>query len=109
VAPNPPSRIIRHPDGVACTCVTPASWISRTNAAGSRASRSVAMTVRPPVISGRNSSTAEMSNDADVCASHVSPGPASSRSRNASSRLASWACGTSTPFGRPVEPEVYST
>ncbi len=50
-----------------------------------------------------------MSKDGEVTASHRSSGPAPSDSRIATRRFVSALCGTTTPLGRPVEPEVYST
>ncbi len=67
---------------------------------------SVAMTTRPPVISGSHSSRPEMSNDSDVTASQVAEGPLRVSSRMDSSRFVSAAWPTSTPLGFPVEPEV---
>ena len=51
----------------------------------------------------------EMSKAIEVSPSHTSPGPLPSASRMASSRLVSARCGTTTPLGRPVEPEVNMT
>jgi hypothetical protein len=47
-----------------------------------------------------------MSNDTVVTATHRSPGPIASRSAMPARNASSAAAGTTTPFGRPVEPEV---
>ncbi len=102
---KPAARSIRHPEGVAWTWDTRSDLMSST-APGPRAASSPATTTRPPVTRGSSSSSAEMSNEREVRASHASPGAAPSRSRMPSSRFASAECGTATPLGRPVDPEV---
>ena len=63
------------------------------------------MATRPPLSSGAQISNVEASNDTGAISSTVVAGPSSvksvSRTRRSTAR-----CGTATPFGRPVEPEV---
>ena len=74
----------------------------RPSAAVSR----LAKTTRAPTMRGRKSSNAAMSNDVVVTASStsfaVNPGSACMEAR----KLTSDRCVISTPFGRPVDPDV---
>ena len=103
---HPASRSICQVAGVACiTVISPCPSRSRIHTA-STASCSSARTTVAPVISGRNSSRPAMSKDIVVTASSASSAPSPGRPRIDSRRLVSATCGTSTPLGRPVEPEV---
>lgn len=93
--------------GVAWTTVTGAASSSFASRAPSRAvSRSTTRTVAPHA-SGTSSSSTAMSKEAVVTAATVSPAVSSSLRTMSRAKLASARCGTVTPFGRPVEPEVY--
>ena len=61
---------------------------------------------QPPTASGRNNSVTDMSKDSAAIASIDSPParPGSRTSPRSRSSSAWWE--TTTPFGRPVEPEV---
>ncbi|SFY52140.1 hypothetical protein STEPF1_05410 [Streptomyces sp. F-1] len=103
------SRSARHSPGVAWRTETPCARISRPSRAGSRtASRSATTTVAPDT-SGRNTSSREMSNPNVVTASHRSPSVRAICEPMDHRKLRSAPCGTITPLGRPVEPEVYRT
>ncbi len=92
--------------GVACIKVTPSASIRRARTPPSRASSSPTMATRAPTVSGRNSSSTAMSNEivvtAKMTSSSVMPGSSAMESR----KFATAPCGTSTPFGFPVEPDV---
>ncbi len=90
-------------------CVTAASSMRRRSAGPSRSVSSWASTMRPPVVSGRKTSNAEMSKESEVDASQAAPCCAPMTSVMACRNVPSARCGTSTPLGRPVEPEVYRT
>ena len=93
---------LAHSDGVAWTAVIRSASMRRASSVGSRTSSAVASTTVPPARNGPSSSRTEMSNDSVVTASSRSPAATGRAARNAS-RLR-WL--TTTPFGRPVEPEV---
>ncbi len=59
-----------------------------------------------PTVSGNNNSRTEMSNARVVTASNRSPGPMPGSRAMLERKLTSAACGTQTPFGLPVDPEV---
>ncbi len=59
-----------------------------------------------PRASVHSSSSAAMSNETLVVASHTDPGPAVTWSSMACRKFVSARCGTVTPFGVPVEPDV---
>ena len=62
-----------------------------------------------PTVKGKNSSSTEISKDVVVTATSVSsvlrPGSRAILDKKLTTQL----CGTMTPLGRPVEPEVYNT
>ncbi len=62
--------------------------------------------MRPPVTSGSHTSGTAMSNDSVVMASSVSRSEKPGRRAIDSRKFTSAPCGTCTPLGRPVEPEV---
>ncbi len=84
----------------------PAERIRPASAAGSRTVSRAATTSRAPAASGTNSSRLAMSKPNVVTARKRSSAPTEKRARMSTTRLASAPCGTTTPLGRPVEPEV---
>ncbi len=66
-------------------------------------------TSRPPVSSAPQISHTEKSNAAEWKHVQASSGERAKSSRTASTRAVTLACGTRTPLGRPVEPEVWMT
>ncbi|GHH30272.1 hypothetical protein GCM10017790_63760 [Amycolatopsis oliviviridis] len=66
-----------------------------------------ANTTRAPDTSGTHSSNSEMSNACEACSSTASPGP--TRHPGSPTSAATLPCDTATPFGVPVEPDVYIT
>ncbi len=94
-------------DGVHCRCVTPCRRIERASAPSAPAcSTSGCTTTRKPRASVQSSSSTWMSNPMRVTASHVpGTGPPTTPSIPAKN-AAALACVTTTPLGRPVEPEV---
>ncbi len=103
---QPASSSIRQVDGVAWTTLAPEAASSRDNCSPSAAAPRSATTTRAPVTSGSSSSSSEMSKEWVVTASRVSPAVRPGRSRIERRKFASARCGTCTPLGRPVEPEV---
>ncbi|CAM5357244.1 hypothetical protein SGLAM104S_00281 [Streptomyces glaucescens] len=96
----------RHKLGVACITDAPVDTASSHSAAGSRTTSRAATTTPAPLSSGTNSSRPAMSNPTVVTASRRSSAPRANRSRIDTRKLTSGPCGTTTPFGRPVEPDV---
>ena len=93
-------------DGVAWSMVTdPLSSRAAISSPSSACSRE-ASTIVPPTLSGRNSSSTEMSNEVVVTASSVSSAVNPGASRMLSRKFITAPGGTSTPLGLPVEPEV---
>ena len=103
---HPAATSARHSAGVACITVHADSRIRSIRRAGSSVSSRPAITTRPPVASGRNSSRPAMSKESVVTARIVSaavkPGVRCIDSRKFT--IAAW--GISTPLGLPVEPDV---
>ncbi len=95
-----------HRVGVACMTVAPLSVTRAASAAGSRTVSRSARTSSAPVSSGTKISRLEMSKPKVVTDRKRSPGPMPNRSPMSCTRLTSASCGTTTPLGRPVEPEV---
>ena len=109
-SPGPPvqpaSSSSRHVAGVACSTVAPA-WVSRAcSSFPSAASVRLAISTRAPTVSGSHSSSPAISNDSVVTATTtsvaVSPGVVAMLARKFSTAR----CGTATPFGWPVDPDV---
>ena len=65
-------------------------------------------TSRPPLASAPQISRVEASKEREASCSRVWPRPRSAKPGSLTSRTTA-RCGTATPFGRPVEPEVYIT
>jgi hypothetical protein len=89
--------------------VTTVTRSSRSSVAsggpGSRSSRSPRTSV-PPLSSAITISHTDMSNDSEASCSTRSPGPTPNISRSIAATGPTPRCGTTTPLGRPVEPEV---
>ncbi|GLZ29520.1 hypothetical protein Lesp02_17100 [Lentzea sp. NBRC 105346] len=89
--------------------VTRSRWIRPSSAAGSRTTGFGARTTAAPDTSGTYSSRAAMSNAIVVTAASRSPPDSTNRSAIDSTKFVSADRGTTTPLGRPVDPDVYST
>ncbi|GAA3089162.1 hypothetical protein GCM10020001_000120 [Nonomuraea salmonea] len=96
-------------DGTKCATLTRASLISCARYAGSRCPPGLATTSVAPVTSGQKNSQTDTSKPYGVFCSTRSPGSSGSRRCIQASRFTTPACGTTTPFGRPVDPEVKIT
>ncbi len=88
-------------DGTPLTSVT----VSRAGSVAS-ASRSSATITVPPVASGRKSCVTDGSKQTDVDASIPRSSAAENTSASQRSRLTAFRCSTTTPLGRPVDPDV---
>ncbi len=99
------SAITRNSPAVSCTAVTP-SAAARPSRRASGAPGS-AMTTVPPTASGSHRSKSDASKAYGAWASTASSGP--TPHLGSLTRPATLPCGTRTPFGSPVEPEVYMT
>jgi hypothetical protein len=86
--------------------VTVTSRSSRASAVGSRRSTSSAKTSSAPATSARKTSWVAPSNDVDQVHSTRSAGPRSTSRAHHTQVFSMPLCGTRTPFGRPVVPEV---
>ena len=86
--------------------VTPPSSITRPMAPGSFAASGGSRSILAPAASVVHSSHTEASNEIDVRCSTVSSAPMPKAPICHAVWLARPRCSTSTPFGRPVEPEV---
>ncbi len=106
---QPASINMRHVAGVACMIDGRHAVIRWMSLAGSPTSARLASSTRAPTINGRYSSSPQMSKDSVVTERTVSRSLQPGVSRIAHRKLVSARCGTSTPFGCPVEPEVYRT
>ena len=102
----PASHNACHRLGVACINVAPDSRTRAPSATGSRTTSRGASTTRAPCSNGRNNSRPAMSNPTVVTAANRSPSPSTNRSCIAARKFTSAPCGTATPFGRPVDPDV---
>ncbi len=69
--------------------------------------RCSATTSLAPATSPASNSHTAMSNPGEAVASSTSRGPSGYASCHHAMRLARAPCGTSTPLGRPVDPDVY--
>ncbi|SLH68524.1 Uncharacterised protein [Mycobacteroides abscessus subsp. abscessus] len=96
-------------EGTVCRTVTFSRSISSCNRAGSRCPSAAAITNRPPHAAADQNSHTDRSKVAGVFSSTAS----SAVIRNSLIFHRNWfttaACGTATPLGRPVEPEVKMT
>ncbi len=80
-----------------------------TSAGTSRSRPGGAITSRAPASSGRKNSQIDASNAAEVFCSTASCASSGNARVIHAMWFASEPCVTTTPFGRPVEPDVYST
>src|ERR1700752_4655500 len=107
--PQPASIRPRQVAGVACITVHFDSSIRSISCAGSCVSSRLAITTLPPLINGKYSSNPATSNDSVVTANSVSlaskPGSRCIDRR----KFTRATCSIATPFGFPVDPDVYST
>ncbi|CAM3253236.1 hypothetical protein COSO111634_08395 [Corallococcus soli] len=109
--PSPPSASsargssasARAYDGVHCRCVAACRSSVWASATGSRPTG--ASTTWKPRVHVQSSSSTEMSNEMLVTASQV-PERGETCASIARKKFITVRCGTSTPLGRPVEPEV---
>ena len=95
--------------GVACINVTPLLLIRSLSRLPSTASSRLPITIRAPEIKGRYISGVAMSNEIIASASSTSSRFMPGSRCMERSRLTTLPCSISTPFGLPVEPEVYIT
>ncbi len=93
-------------EGVACMTVAPEEASRAARSPASDAAAREATTTRAPTASGRSSSSAAMSKESVVTASRTSAGDRPGRARMECRKLTSARCGTTTPLGFPVDPEV---
>ena len=103
---QPESISIRHVVGVAWRIVASTPSSIRANATGSCAVCRSAITTCAPLTNGKNSSSTEMSNDNVVTDNNTSAADTPRSLANDDRKLDVLPCPTSTPLGRPVEPEV---
>ncbi len=103
---QPTSISRRQVAGVACITVAPEPANRRASATPSAATSRLAITTRPPTISGSKISATAISNESVVTASIVSVALSDGRDAIELSRLTTDRCDTSTPFGWAVEPDV---
>ncbi len=86
--------------------MTPASRISAASRGGECSVSAGASTTRPPASSGTNMSITETSKLSEANCSTASAGPMSHVSIMPSRKLTACRCSTTTPLGRPVDPDV---
>ncbi len=99
------SATTRNVPAVRCTALTPAATAARMSWAST--APGAATTTRPPEASGTQISNREASKACGACMSTASRGPTDQP--RSPTRPATLPCGTATPLGTPVEPEVYMT
>jgi hypothetical protein len=101
-----PAGIISSTAGVTTRWVMPrARMVSASTAGAATVSGGTVQTAAPPASAAKISST-EWSNASDAVCATRSPGRTSIRLTASAMIPTPPACGTSTPLGRPVEPEV---
>jgi len=94
---------------VACITLAPDRIRSCASARPSAATSRLDSTTRAPTVSGRNNSRPAMSKARGVIASSTAASDNPGASRIDTRKLVNARCGTATPLGRPVEPEVKIT
>ena len=105
--PDQPASIsMRQVEGVACITLMARAWINSDRARPSMISPRVAITTQAPLVIGSSSSSTAMSNESVVTASRRSSAASPGSRRMLERKFATARCGTQTPFGLPVEPEV---
>ena len=100
------SNRMRHMPGVACRMVVPVRCMCSASALPSVATSRCTICTSAPAASGSISSGTAMSKDSVVTAAQRSVATMPGCARMLSSRFAAARCGTHTPLGLPVEPEV---
>ncbi|GEM21853.1 hypothetical protein NS2_00920 [Nocardia seriolae NBRC 15557] len=96
-------------DGTNEVMVTPSAAMTSARYCGSRCPSGVATTMRAPTASVPNSSHTDTSKVCGVFSSTTSSAERPYSEVIHAIWLTAAACGTATPFGRPVEPEVKMT
>ena len=96
----------RKAEGVWLSTVTPSVASSSRKPAGDRVTSRGTTTSRPPWSSAPQISQTEKSKAAEWNIVQTSDGPKPNQWRVAENSRTALACGTGTPLGRPVEPEV---
>src|SRR5690606_3964709 len=99
----------RHSATGASTAVTPCPAQNRTSSAPSSRAGSGWMTSVPPEVSTGNRSPTEASNVRGGSIGTRGPGPKPCASTNERLNSATAPCGTTTPLGSPVDPDVKIT
>src|SRR5712671_2587757 len=111
--PTPPAssaRInCRNADGVWFNTVTPSRSTNPQNSSGDRLTPCGTTTNRPPYSNAPHISHTEKSSAYEWNSVHTSPRPNPNPSSVTSNRRTTFACVTTTPFGSPVDPDVYIT
>ncbi len=109
-SPSPPSQPAamsnRHVAGVASMKVALRARSSASRRLPSAATSRDASTMRAPTVNGRMISEMAMSNDSVVTASTTSSAVMPGSRCTLISRFTVARCGSTTPLGRPVEPDV---
>ncbi len=95
-------------EGLTLAADTPVAAIRSGSRPGSARSAADATTRKPPADSTTTTSITAASNPNEANWSDPTPGPAPKAARMPPARFIAPACATPTPFGRPVEPEVYT-
>ena len=95
--------------GTQLSTLTRCRCIACAQAAGSRRATSSSATTAPPALNRPKMSYTERSNSSADTASARSAGPMANRSLRSSMVFIAARCGTSTPLGTPVDPDVNST
>jgi hypothetical protein len=91
---------------VACSTVAPLRASRADSPRPSIASWRLTSSMRAPTSSGRYSSRPAISNEIVVTAASTSCSPRPGSRAIERRKFSNAPCGTATPFGRPVEPEV---
>ncbi len=93
-------------DGVWLSTVTPRSRTRRWKSTGERVSAYSGTSSSPPCTSAPHSSQTAKSKEKEWNWTHTSSGPKPIAGRVRASSVTTLECGTTTPLGRPVEPDV---
>jgi hypothetical protein len=96
-------------DGTTLATLTPAERAISASATGSERSPPVATASVPPAarVTATSNTAASKLNEANC--NTTTPSPTPNTGRIAAARFATPRCATATPFGQPVDPEVYIT
>src|SRR5205085_10892695 len=96
-------------EGTTLADVTPAAFTNSTNAPGSARCTAEAITNVPPAAKTTATSNTAASNPNDANCNTTRPGPASNTGANRTAKFTTPRCPTTTPFGRPVDPDLHIT